>query len=53
MTQKPANQVLLALHHDMDCNIIVSGSSLVVKERGQQLWSDDHLVRRIRENSNA
>ena len=35
--------MLLALHHDVDSDVVVAGSGLGVKERGQKLRGDDDL----------
>jgi len=37
--------MLLALHHDMDSDVVVAGSGLGVKKRGQKLRGDDDLQR--------
>lgn len=39
-----AYQVLLALHHNMNCDVVVAGNSLAVEEGGQKLRGDDNLA---------
>ena len=39
-----AYQVLLALHHNMNCDVVVAGNSLAVEEGGQKLRGDDDLA---------